>query len=57
MNPFVGLFIATLGLVGLSVVLRLRYKANKETRLRKALQEWVDMLVDLYDSDDNEPTA
>lgn len=57
MDLYVGLFIATLGLVGLSVVLRLRYKANKETRLRKALQEWVDMLVDLYDSDDDEPTA
>lgn len=57
MNPFVGLFIATLGFIGLSVVLRLRYIANKETRLRKALQEWVDMLVDLYDSEDNEPRA
>ena len=57
MDLYVGLFIATLGLIGLLVVIRLRYKANKETRLRKALQEWVDMLVDLYDSDDDEPTA
>ena len=57
MDAYVGLFIATLGLIGLSVVLRLRYLANKKARLRKALQEWVDMLVDLYDSDNDDPTA
>ena len=57
MNPFVGLFIATLGLIGLLVVLRLRYKANKEYRLYKALQAYVDELVELYDSEDDEPRA
>ena len=57
MDAYVGLFIASLGLIGLVVVLRLRYLANREARLRKALQEWVDMLVDLYDSDNDDPTA
>lgn len=57
MDVYVGLIIASLGLIGLAVVLRLRYKANKQYRLRKALQEWVDMLVDLYDSEDDDPTA
>lgn len=57
MDLYVGLFIATLGLIGLLVVLRLRYKANKEYRLHKALQAYVDELVELYDSEDDEPRA
>lgn len=57
MDLYVGLFVASIGFIGLSVVAYMRYKANKEYRLRKALQEWVDMLVDLYDSEGDEPRA
>ena len=57
MDLYVGLFIATLGLIGLAVVLRLRYKANKEYRLYRALQAYVDELVELYDNEGDEPRA
>ena len=57
MNEYVGLALIGLSLIGLiwrSVYL---YRNARKERLREALQAWVDMLVDLYDHEDNEPRA
>ena len=45
------------GLVGLTIRVIVLYKRAKYRRLHNALQAWVDAIVELYDSDDDEPTA
>ena len=57
MTEYIGIALIGLSLVGLvwrSVYL---YRKVRKQRLHEALQEWVDMIVDLYDSEDNEPRA
>ena len=46
-----------IGLVGLTIRVMVLHKRAKKQRLHNALQAWVDAIVELYDSDDDEPTA
>jgi hypothetical protein len=54
MTEYIGLAIIGLSLIGL--IVRVRYLGRK-ARLRRALQAWVDQIVDLYDNNDHDTTA
>ena len=54
MTHYIGLAIIGLSLIGL--IMRVRYLGRRE-RLSRAIQEWVDELVELYDNKDDDTTA
>ena len=57
MTEYVGLALIGLSLIGIVWRSLYLYRIARKQRLHNALQEWVDMLVDLYDHNDHEPRA
>jgi hypothetical protein len=57
MTEYIGLALIGLSIIGLAVRTNYLYRNARKQRLREALQEWVDMLVELYESESNEPRA
>ena len=54
MTAYIGIALIGLSLIGL--ILRVRYLGRK-ARLHRALQAWVDQIVELYDNKDDDTTA
>ena len=54
MTEYVGLALIGASLIGL--ILRVRY-LGRRARLSRAIQEWVDQIVELYDNNDHDTTA
>jgi hypothetical protein len=54
MTAYIGIALIGLSLIGL--IVRVRYLGRK-ARLHRAIQAWVDQIVELYDSEDTDSTA
>lgn len=52
MSAYIGIALIGVSLVGLILRTRYLYYKNRKERLHEALQQFVDMLVDLADSED-----
>jgi hypothetical protein len=57
MTEYIGIALVGLSIIGLVWRSAFLYRRARKQRLHDALQAWVDMLVDLYDHEDNEPRA
>jgi len=57
MTEYIGIALIGLSLIGIVWRSVFLYRKARKQRLREALQSWVDMLVDLYDSEGDEPRA
>ena len=57
MTEYVGIALIGLSFIGLVWRSLYLYRKARKQRLHEALQAWVDVIVDLYDSEDNEPRA
>jgi 23S rRNA maturation mini-RNase III len=57
MTEYIGLALIGLSIIGLAVRINYLYRKARAQRLHEAVQAFIDELVDLYDSKDDEPRA
>ena len=57
MTEYIGLALIGLSIIGLAVRTNYLYRKARAQRLHEALQSFVNELIDLYDSEADEPRA